>query len=206
MEAAGTVLEVLSDKKLWLEGQGSQERTANAGESRWKLQGRFWRCYPSVSEPYKKLRLGQEPVEAAERVLEVLSGSFETLQKAVAGRPREPGASSQCRCAVKAGGSCRDGFGGAIRQFRNPTKSCGWKAKGAGQGSQERTANAGESRWKLQGRFWRCYPSASKPYKKLRLGQDPLEAAERVLEVLSGSFETLQNAVAGRPREPGASS
>ena len=21
---------------------------------RWKLQGRFWRCYPSVSEPYKK--------------------------------------------------------------------------------------------------------------------------------------------------------
>ena len=25
---------------------------------------------------------------------------------------------------VKAGGSCRDGFGGAIRQFRNPTKSC----------------------------------------------------------------------------------
>ena len=31
---------------------------------------------------------------------------------------------------VKAGGSCRDGFGGAIRQFRNPTTSCGWKAKG----------------------------------------------------------------------------
>ena len=28
-------------------------------------------------------------MEAAERVLEVLSGSFETLQKAVAGRPRE---------------------------------------------------------------------------------------------------------------------
>ena len=139
---------------------------------------------------------------------------------------------------VKAGGSCRDGFGGASRQFRNPTKSCGWKAKGArseqlmqvwklqgrfwrcypsvsepykklwleGQGSQERTANAGESRWKLQGRFWRCYPSVSEPYKKLRLGQEPVEAAERVLEVLSGSFETLQKAVAGRPREPGASS
>ena len=32
---------------------------------------------------------------------------------------------------VEGGGSCRDGFGGAIRQFRNPTKSCGWKAKGA---------------------------------------------------------------------------
>ena len=102
-------------------------------ESRWKLQGRFWRCYPSVSEPYKKLWL-------------------------------------------------------------------------EGQGSQERTANAGESRWKLQGRFWRCYPSVSEPYKKLRLGQEPVEAAERVLEVLSGSFETLQKAVAGRPREPGASS
>ena len=110
-----------SYKKLWLEGQGSQERTANAGESRSKLQGRFWRCYPSVSEPYKKLRLGQEPVKAAERVLEVLSVSFETLQKAPA-RPR-------------ASGSCREGFGG-----------------------------------------------------------------------LSGSFETLQKAVAGRPREPGASS
>ena len=25
---------------------------------------------------------------------------------------------------VEGGGSCRDGFGGAIRQFRNPTKSC----------------------------------------------------------------------------------
>ena len=141
-------------KKLWL------ERAANAGESRWKLQGRFWRCYPSVSEPYKKLWL-------------------------------------------------------------------------EGQGSQERTANAGESRSKLQGRFWRCYPSVSEPYKKLRLGQEPVKAAERVLEVLSasfetlqkaparprasgscregfgrlcGSFETLQKAVAGRPREPGASS
>ena len=32
---------------------------------------------------------------------------------------------------VEGGGSCRDSFGGAIRQFRNPTKSCGWKAKGA---------------------------------------------------------------------------
>ena len=153
------------------------------------------------------------------------------------------GARSEQLMQVKAGGSCRDGFGGAIRQFRNTTKSCGWKAKGArseqlmqvcsesrwklqgrfwrcypsvsepykklwleGQGSQERTANAGESRWKLQGGFWRCYPSASKPYKKLRLGQEPVEAAERVLEVLSGSFETLQKAVAGRPREPGASS
>ena len=141
-----------SYKKLWLEGQGSQERTANAGESRWKLQGRFWRCYPSVSEPY---------------------------------------------------GSCREGFGGAIRQFRNPTKSCGWKAKGAR--SEQLMQVCSESRWKLQGRFWRCYPSASKPYKKLRLGQEPVEAAERVLEVLSGSFETLQKAVAGRPREPGAS-
>ena len=35
--------------------QGSQERAANAGGRWWKLQGRFWRCYPSVSEPYKKL-------------------------------------------------------------------------------------------------------------------------------------------------------
>ena len=33
---------------------------------------------------------------------------------------------------VKAGGSCRDGFGGAIRQFRNPTTSCGWGAAAAG--------------------------------------------------------------------------
>ena len=47
----------------------------------------------------------------------MLSVSFGTLQKAPA-RPR-------------ASGSCREGFGGAIRQFRNPTKSCGWKAKGA---------------------------------------------------------------------------
>ena len=201
-------------------------------------------------EQAKRARSEQQmPVEAAGRVLEVLSVSFETLQKAPA-RPR-------------ASGSCREGFGGAIRQFRNPTKSCGWKAKGArseqlmqvcsesrwklqgrfwksykklwleGQGSQERTANAGESRSKLQGRFWRCYPSVSEPYKKLRLGQEPVKAAERVLEVLSvsfetlqkaparprasgscregfgglsGSFETLQKVVAGRPREPGASS
>ena len=214
-------------KKLWLEGQGSQERTANAGESRWKLQGRFWRCYPSASKPYKKLRLGQEPVEAAGRVLEVLSGSFETLQKAPA-RPR-------------ASGSCREGFGGAIRQFRNPTKSCGWKAKGArseqlmqvrsesrwklqgrfwrcypsvsepykklwleGQGSRPREPGASSKcQWKLQGGFWRCYPSASKPYKKLRLGQEPVKAAERVLEVLSVSFETLQKAPA-RPRASGS--
>ena len=69
---------------------------------------------------------------------------------------------------MKAGGSCRDGFGGAIRQFRNPTKSCGWKAKGAGQESQER-----------------------------------VEAAGRVLEVLSVSFETLQKAPA-RPRASGS--
>ena len=39
MEAAGTVLEVLSVssepyKKLWLEGQGSKERAADAGGSR----------------------------------------------------------------------------------------------------------------------------------------------------------------------------
>ena len=82
----------------------------------------------------------QERVEAAGRVLEVLSVSFETLQKAPA-RPR-------------ASGSCREGFGGAIRQFRNPTKSCGWKAKGAR--SEQLMQVCSESRWKLQGRFWRC--------------------------------------------------
>ena len=302
VEAAGRVLEVSFEtyKKIRL-GEESQERAANASggfwrcypglskphqssgyrprepgassKCQWKLQGGFWRCYPSASKPYKKLRLGQESVEAAERVLEVLSGSFVlevvsfgTLQKAVA-REQAKRARNEQQMPVgaagrvlevlsvsfetlqkaparpRASGSCREGFGGAIRQFRNPTKSCGWKAKGArseqlmqvcsesrwklqgrfwrcypsvsepykklwleGQGSQERTANAGESRWKLQGRFWRCYPSVSEPYKKLRLGQEPVEAAERVLEVLSGSFETLQKAVAGRPREPGASS
>ena len=111
------------------EGQGSQERAANAGESRWKLQGRFWRCYPSVSEPYCGWKA--------------------------------KGARSEQLMQVESGGSCRDGFGGAIRQFRNPT------TRPEGQGSQERAANAGESRWKLQGRFWRCYPSVSEPYKKL---------------------------------------
>ena len=92
-------------------------------------------------------------VEAAGMVLEVLSVSFGTLQKAPA-RPR-------------ASGSCREGFGGAIRQFRNPTKSCGWKAKGAR--SEQLMQVCSESRWKLQGRFWRCYPSVSEPYKKLWL-------------------------------------
>ena len=93
---------------------------------------------------------------------------------------------------VEGAGSCRVGFGGAIRQFRNPTKSCVagrrrklergtslkalrrvwtfWRCQTAvsepykkqrpeGQGSQERAANAGGRRWKLQGRFWRCYPA-----------------------------------------------
>ena len=41
------------------------------------------------------------------------------------------GARSEQLVQVEAGGSCRDGFGGAIRQFRYPTKSCGGKAKGA---------------------------------------------------------------------------
>ena len=68
--------------------------------------------------------------------------SFGTLQKAVAGRP-EPGASSKCQSKLlevlsvsfetlqkaparpRASGSCRGGFGGAIRQLRNPTKSSG---------------------------------------------------------------------------------
>ena len=203
-------------------------------------------------------------MEAAGTVLEVLSVSFGTLQKAVAGRPREQAkrARSEQLMQVKAGGSsktvlqkaparprasgsCREGFGGAIRQFRNPTKSCGWKAKGAR--SEQLMQVCSESRWKLQGRFWRCYPSVSEPYKKLWLegqGSRPrepgasskcqwklqrvlevlsvsfetlqkaparprasaLEAAERVLEVLSVSFGTLHKAVAGRPRESGASS
>ena len=98
-------------------------------------------------------------MEAAGTVLEVLSVSFGTLQKAVAGRPREPGA----------------------------------------------RANAGGRRWKLQGRFWRAKGARREQLMQVE-GQEPVEAAERVLEVLSGSFETLQKAVAERPREPGASS
>ena len=150
-----------SYKKLWLEGQGSQERTANAGESRSKLQGRFWRCYPSVSEPYKKLRLGQEPVEAAERVLEGYPSVSEPYKKL-------------------------------------------WLE---GQGSQERTANAGESRWKLQGRFWRCYPSVSEHYKELWLEGQGSEQQMRVeaAEGFGGQFRNLQKDPA-RGREPGASS
>ena len=91
---------------------------------------------------------GQEPVEAAERVLEVLSGSFETLQKAVAGRPREPGA----------------------------------------------RANTGGRRWKLQGRFWRAKGARREQLMQVE-GQEPVEVTERVLEVVSVSFGTLQKAV-----------
>ena len=109
------------------------------------------------------------PVEAAGRVLEVLSVSFETLQKAPA-RPR-------------ASGSCREGFGGAIRQFRfGGRHSFGTLQKAVAGRPREQAKRARNEQ------------------------QMPVEAAGRVLEVLSGSFETLQKAVAGRPREPGASS
>ena len=64
-------------------------------------------------------------MEAAGTVLEVLSVSFGTLQKAVCWKAK--GARSEQLMQVESGGSCRDGFGGAILQFRNPTTSCGWK-------------------------------------------------------------------------------
>ena len=85
-------------------------------------------------------------MEAAGTVLEVLSVSFGTLQKAVAGRPREPGARANAGgrrwklqgrfwrakgarreqlMQVEGQEPVREGFGGAIRQFRNHTKSCG---------------------------------------------------------------------------------
>ena len=167
------------------------------------------------------------PVEAAGRVLKVLSVSFKKLRL---------GQESQER-AANASGSCREGFGGAILHFRNPTNSCGWKAKRARSEQQmpvagrvlevlsvsfetlqkgQRAAKASGSRWKLQGGFWRCYPSVSKPYKKVWLeGQESQERAAKASGsrwklqgrfVLSVSFETLQIAVAKRPREPGASS
>ena len=78
-------------------------------------------------------------MEAAGTVLEVLSVSFGTLQRAVAGRPRER--------AANASGSCREGFGG---QFRNLQKD---PARGREPGASS------ECQW-------------------------------RVLEVLSGTFET----------------
>ena len=93
---------------------------------------------------------------------------------------------------MKAGGSCRDGFGGAIRQFWNPTKSCGWKAKGAGQESQERVEAAGRVLEVLSVSFETLQKAPARP-----------RASGSCRE---GSFETLQKVVAGRPREPGASS
>ena len=105
---------------------------------------------------------------------------------------------------VKAGGSCRDGFGGAIRQFRNPTKSCGWKAKGArSEQLMQVEAGAATDDAKKQLRTGTVWLLGRAP--KVGISEGAAEGL-RLLKVPKSSFGTLQKAVAGRPRESGASS
>ena len=102
MEAAGTVLEVLSVSFGTLQkavaGRPREQAKRARSEQQMPVEAAA-RVLEVLSVSFETLqkapaRPRASALEAAERVLAVLSGSFETLQKAVAGRPREPGASS----------------------------------------------------------------------------------------------------------------
>ena len=155
-------------KKQRPEGQGSQERAANAGGRRWKLQAEGQGSQERAANAGGKGYLSEGAAQGL-KVLKVPNSSFGTLQKAKARRPREPGASSYCRWRKLERGTSLKALRRVWRFWRCQTAvSEPYKKQWPeGQGSQERAANAGGRRWKLQGRFWRCYPSVSEPYKKL---------------------------------------